>query len=267
MARALFPGDYDLGVQLRGGWRFLRYQLAFTNGEPVGEKSLPGRDFNAAKDLVGRLAAVGQAGPVQFDVGLSGLGGTGLHAGTPATKDVLAWRDDNEDGQIQEVEIHVVGGMPATPSANFTRFALGCDAQVSVEIPRVGALTVNGELMWASNLDRGMFVADPVALGRNQRELGWAVGLVLEMPLGFAAGARYDRYNPDSDAHDQQGAALVPIDSSISTWAFVASWRYESIGRLVVEYDHNENALGRDVNGAPTTLASDALTIRAEVGF
>lgn len=267
VARALFPGDYDLGLQLRGGWRFLRWQLGFTNGEPVGERSLPGRDFNAAKDFVGRLAATAGAGPFRFDVGVSGLQGAGLHPGSPATKDVLVWRDDNEDGQAQEVELHVVGGAPATPSEAFSRFALGFDAELSVDLPGVGALTLTGELAWASNLDRGIYPADPVAQGRDTRELGFGVSLAQALPLGFALGVRYDRYDPDADARDPQGAALVPVDRSVSTWAFVAAWRYEPLGRLVVEYDLNRNALGRDVSGRPTPLASDALTVRAEVGF
>src|SRR5262249_53567211 len=111
------------------------------------------------------------------------------------------------------------------------------------------------------------FVADPVALGRDLRELGFGVSVIQELPEGFVAGVRYDRYNPDADAHDQQGASLVPVDSSLSTWAFVGAWRYQNILRLIAEVDLNKNALGRAASGAPTTLASSALTLRAEIGF
>jgi len=37
--RALFPGEYDLGARLAGGWRFVRYALAVQNGEPIGPKT------------------------------------------------------------------------------------------------------------------------------------------------------------------------------------------------------------------------------------
>jgi hypothetical protein len=42
--------------------------------------------------------------------------------------------------------------------------------------------------------------------------------------------------------------------------------RYDD-ARLAIEYDINRNALGRDANGAPTNLKSDALTVRAQVRF
>src|SRR5207253_1095991 len=67
--RALFPGEYDLGVRLSGGWRFLRYAVAAMNGDPIGEKAFPGRDPNESKDLVGRLGVDLRMGSL---VGLAG---------------------------------------------------------------------------------------------------------------------------------------------------------------------------------------------------
>jgi hypothetical protein len=37
--------------------------------------------------------------------------------------------------------------------------------------------------------------------------------------------------------------------------------------RLTAEYARRDNSLGRDVSGAPTTLADDSFTLRAAVGF
>lgn len=268
VAQALFPGSFDLGVELSGAWRFVRYQLAVMNGEPVGERALPPRDPNAAKDFVGRVAAVAKpAPPVTVEAGASGLWGTGFHPGSPATKDTLAWRDANEDGQVQTTELQVVGGLPATPSADFNRFALGADLSVGVEVPVLGPLEVRGELVWAKDLDRGLFVADPVAAGRPFRELGWAVALTQQLPLGFGVGARCDVYAPDADAADQQGARRVPVDSSLTTWSAMATWRWEHVARLIVQYAHQTNALGRGLGGAPATLGSDRLAVRAEVAF
>ena len=38
-------------------------------------------------------------------------------------------------------------------------------------------------------------------------------------------------------------------------------------GRLLFEYDHNTNNLGRTAGGLPTPLADDAWTVRGEVVF
>ena len=187
VARALFPGDYDLGVKLRGGWRFLRYELAAMNGEPIGEAALPGRDPNAAKDFVGRIAAVGEiAHVVAFEVGFSGLAGTGFHPGSWATKDTVVWRDANEDGLVQPSELQVIAGAPATASQNYRRFALGMDARVGFSVPELGHFELAGEIAWASNLDRGLFMADPIAVGRDARE---AAGR-LASPRSCRSGSR-----------------------------------------------------------------------------
>ena len=106
--RGLFPGEYDAGARLQGGWRFVRYAVAVMNGEPLGEGSFPGRDPNHQKDVVGRLGVdTGQIGPVTLIAGVSGLGGKGFHPGTAATKPVIIWQDRNEDGQFQANEVQV----------------------------------------------------------------------------------------------------------------------------------------------------------------
>ena len=46
--RALFPGEFDAGARLSGGWQFVRYAVAVQNGEPVGERTWHSRDPNAA---------------------------------------------------------------------------------------------------------------------------------------------------------------------------------------------------------------------------
>jgi hypothetical protein len=35
----LFPGEYDAGARLMGGWRFMRYVFAVMDGEPIGERT------------------------------------------------------------------------------------------------------------------------------------------------------------------------------------------------------------------------------------
>ena len=59
---------------------------------------------------------------------------------------------------------------------------------------------------------------------------------------------------------------LVPASFSFSTLALVAALGSPN-ARLQLEYDHNDNHQGRDLEGNPTTLKSDTVTLRGQVGF
>jgi hypothetical protein len=267
MSNELVPQSYDLGLRVVGGYRFVNYALAIVNGDPVGESTFPGRDPNKSKDLVFRLGGSTEIVPgLRFDAGFSGLTGRGFHKGNPPSKDQLVWRDQNEDGVVQQTELQVLTGSPATPSEGFQRFAIGADARVHLTIPVLGELTLRAELVRAKNLARGTFPADPVAASRDLREHGWYVSATQEITRWALVGVRYDTFDPDADSREQRPFALVPKDSSLSTWAFMATARWKK-ARLIAEYDHRTNSLGRDVSGAPTTLADDSFTLRAAVGF
>jgi len=249
VSRALFPGTFDLGARAQIYWRFFRAQLAAMNGNPLGDASFPARDPNAAKDFVGRLGMDSTiAAKVHVSAGVSSLRGTGFHPGTSATKDVLVWRDQNEDGIVQLSEIQVIPGRAATPSQDFSRFAVGADSRVA-------------------NLDRALRPADPVASGRDLREFGWVVGAGQEFTSWVAVGVRYDLYNPDVDAYRQTPTVLVPKDVSFHTWTFTVSFGGFARNRLMLEYQHNRNALGVAADGSPTTLAADTLTLRGQMVF
>lgn len=268
MERAMFPGEFDLGIKLQGGWRFLRYQLGAMNGDPLGEKAFPGRDPNQSKDVVGRLGIetailrrLGVAAGFSVDYG------QGFHSGAPATKDSLVWRDTNEDGVVQLNEIGVVPGMTATPSMNFDRYAIGGDLLFTVQLPVVGELTLYGEMVYATNLDRGLQVSDPVAAGRDLRQFGWYAAVTEELTPYGMIGLRYDTYNPDRDSNQRTAGTPVPLDSSYSTLSVAGAVRYPGYARLSFEYEHNTNPLGRLTNGAPTTLADDLFMLRGQVQF
>lgn len=268
VSRALFPGTFDLGARTQISWRFLRAQFAVMNGNPLGDASFPSRDPNAAKDFVGRLGLdLTMASKVHVSFGVSSLKGTGFHPGTPATKDVLVWRDQNEDGIVQSSEIQVIPGRAATPSQNFSRFAMGADSQIGARLPRLGNFALFGEVVWASNLDRALWPADPVASGRDLREFGWVVGACQEFTRRAAFGVRYDFYNPDVDAYRQMPTILVPKDVSFRAWTFTLSWGGFAHDRLILEYQHNHNALAVAADGSPTTLSADTLTLRGQMVF
>ncbi len=268
MSNGLFPQSFDLGLRVLGGFRALRYAFALMNGEPLGERTFPGRDPNESKDLVFRLGgASALTEAFQLEGGVSGVTGRGFHRGAPASVDVLRWRDTNGDGAVDALqELTITPGSPATPSSSFKRFAVGADLRARLRLPVLGELAVRAEIVRGSNLDRGLFVSDPVAATRDVRQLGYYVGMSQELTRWALVSVRYDRYAPDADAREQEPFAVVPRDSAITTWSFALAGRFGP-GRLVAQYDKRENKLGRDVAGRPATLADDAFTVRAEVRF
>jgi hypothetical protein len=268
LARALFPGEYDLGVKVSGGWRWLRYQLAAMNGNPSGDKQFALRDPNQSKDIVGRLGVETAIGArVTLAAGISALWGTGFHQGSPSTKDMLIWRDLNGDGQVDPTELSGVLGMAGLPSQNFERWAAGGDLRLLVRLPRVGELALYGEITWASNLDRALYVADPVEAGRDLRELGWYLAVTQQLTKWAAIGLRYDRYDPDADRTQKIAASIVPRDLTLSTLSLTAAFMYAPYLRITFEWDHNQNALANLPSGAPATLGADQVTFRAQVLF
>ncbi|MFO0644564.1 MAG: hypothetical protein U0183_35420 [Polyangiaceae bacterium] len=266
-ANELVPQSYDLGVRIMGGFGHVSYAFAVVNGSPIGNRTFPGQDPDTSKDLVFRVGGTGSFfGALRLSAGVSGLTGRGFHAGSPPTKDAVQWRDENGDGIVDVPELRVLPGAPGSPSEGFRRFALGADVNATLTLPGLGDLTARGELVRAKNLGRGTLVADPVAAGRDLRELGAAVSLTQEItPLGLV-GVRFDTYDPDTDADEALPFVRVPRDTSLSTWAFLALIRWKK-ARFVVEYDHRKNPFGRSPAGTSTTLPDDSLTFRAVVGF
>jgi hypothetical protein len=251
-----------------GGYRIARWSFAVMNGDPVGERTFPGRDPNKSKDLVFRVgAASALLDGIKIEGGISGLTGQGFHKGIPATSDQIQWVDTNNDRMVNAIgEITVVPGAPAIPSQNFKRFAVGADLRASITMPFLGDLDLRAEIVRSSNLDRGFLPSDPVVNTRDQRQTGYYFGASQEITKWALVGVRYDRYDPDADAREQEPFALVPRDASVGNWSFVACGRL-GVTRLIAEYDKRSNTQGRDANGRPATLADDSFTLRAEVRF
>jgi hypothetical protein len=270
--RAFFPGEYDLGARLAGGWRFVRYALAVQNGEPIGENTFPLRDPNQAKDITGRLGIVSEVSDkVSVQGGFSALTGKGFHKGTPPTKPTLTWQDLNENGQYNAGELIVSPGTSGQPSQNFSRYAVGADALATVRYLKDFSTTIYAEFARATNLDRWFLVADPYGpLGRDLREWGYYVAAVQNLGRHFRLGLRYDHYNPDLDSTDRQAAVTVPSSQDISTVSAAVALvgRTAALsGRLVAEYDWVADHEGRNASGLPTDLKNNAFTLRAEVTF
>jgi hypothetical protein len=265
---AFFPGQGDVGLRLAGSWRFVRYALALTNGEPISEStSRPYRgDPNSAKDLIARVGVdTAPSSRVRVAGGVSYLSGKAFHAGTSATKNGTVWVDGNEDGIIQASELVPVIGASATPSQNFRHWAVGADLRVTVTTP-LGLTRLGGEVIVGSNMDRGLFVADPIANGNlDVRQLGFYASIVQDLWTWGLVGFRFDLYNPNADLRDARAGQLLPANQTITTLSPIVGVRVGERARVVVQYDRILDNLTRDQLGVPTDLKNDQLTARLQV--
>ena len=271
---AFFPGPVDIGLRLRGGVGPLRYDFALMNGSPLDDRAGAdaGIDPTSAPDYAGRLGFEVHPSRLSIAGGASFLYGTGFHAGHPATKNHVVWQDLNENGRIDSGELVSVPGQAATPSFTFKRWAVGADLQIGL-LTKAGWSSLFAEASMGSNLDRGLFVSDPIATGADLRQLQAYVAYVQDF-FGWAiAGARYDFYDPDVDLLDNRRGVLVPRDGAIHTLSPLAGVLLPDRlapgfrGRLVIQYDAIWDALGRDPRGVPADARNDQLTIRLQGEF
>ncbi len=267
MEHAFFPGEYDLGIRLKGAWRFLRYAVALMNGEPVGETTYPGIDPNSEKDVVGRLGILTTPAPkLTVQAGISFLSGTGFHPGTSVTKSVLYWQNLTFSGQYQNGQTGAFPGLAATPSQNFNRYALGGDLLLAYDEKPGWTTTAYGEVITATNLDRGYQPADPIAAGHDLREFGYYVAVTQLLFTYAEVGARFAYYNPNQDSTFNSIGQPVPSNASDTTWSLTAA-AVSKYARFIVEVDLNQNNLGVSPTGTPTNLASNTFIMRGEVKF
>jgi hypothetical protein len=268
--RAFFPGDRDGGTVAKGGYGALRWSVAAMNGAPQKDAQWKGRDPTSSYEFIARIggdvALPHEWGRPRFTAGVSALSGEGLHPGIPPTKDQLTWVDENMDGIVQPTEIQVIPGSPGEASQTFKRRAIGVDAKVRWCLQWAGAGEAFFEGAIATNLDRGVYYADPITTSRDLRELGFMIGAAQHLTRNGLVGIRYDRYDADRDANAQLGTQLVGTHRVFSTWAFLVAADHGS-ARLLFEYDHTQNPLGRADNGMPATISDDRAVVRAQVLF
>src|SRR5260221_2559861 len=275
-SRALWPGEPDVGARLSGGISFARYAFAVTNGEPLDERSGFGlQDPNGNKDVTGRLGAEVKASDA-FVVsgGVSYNRGKGFHPGTDATKSTIAWTDANGDGKIDSSELSGSAATEAFPSATFARWAVGGDLQIQLRTA-LGWSMLYGEVISASNLDRSLFIADPIGNspvtgdpvqnGSSLRELGYYIAFTQEITPYGVIGFRYDSYDPNADATDSRGGKLVPKSQTIRTLSPLVGLALPDRARLVFQYDNIRDLLARDSRGVPTDFKNNQWTLPLQV--
>ena len=60
---------------------------------------------------------------------------------------------------------------------------------------------------------------------------------------------------------------VVPVDAHYATWTATAAWRWTELDRIVVEYQHLTNPLGRTAAGVPTTLGGETVVVRGQLAW
>ena len=267
-SRALFPSEPDLGVRLSGGIGFVRYALAVTNGEPLDERSGFGlQDPNRSKDFTARVGAETKLTPrVVLAGGVSFNRGRGYHATTDATKNTLSWRDANENGAVDSGEIMGQPGTQATPAKSFGRWAMGVDLELLLRT-RLGWSMLYAEAFAASNLDRGLLIADPTVSGSDVREYGYFIALTQEITRYAVVGFRFDYYDPNSDFLDKRGGKQLPTSQRVRTYAPFVAVVLPGHARLGFQWEIVDDYLARDVRGVPTDLANNQWTLRLQGMF
>ncbi len=202
--------------------------------------------------------------PLRLAGGVSLLTGKGFHPGTDATKPGTVWRDLNENGAIDLGEVMGLPGAAATPSRNFRHWAVGADLRASLRT-RLGLTRLLAEGTIASNMDRGLFVADPVASGIDVREFGFNVAVAQDITARAVVGLRLDVYNPNADSTDSRAGQLLPSSQVVTTLSPLIGVRIGDRTRLTLQYDRTFDKLARDASGVPTDLKNDQVTARLQV--
>lgn len=264
-SQGFFPSEPDVGARLAGQLGFFDYAVAVVNGEPKGARTgFPLRDPNAAKDVLGRLgvhAHVSEA--VEAAGGVSVLDGKGFFSGTDNTKSTVSWIDSNENGSVQQSELGSSPGGTGLPSKNFKHWAVGADARVGME-SSFGRTQLSAEVVIASNLDRGVFIADPVSAHFDIREFGINATITQDVLRHGIVGFRYDYYDPQGDVFGLRNGELIPVSEAVTTYSPLVGLRLPAKSRLVVQYDIIRDHMAIDKVGVPVDRKNNTLTIRLQ---
>jgi hypothetical protein len=267
-SRAFFPIEPDLGVRIGGAVGWFRYSFAVINGEPLGNGNKYGwRDPNGAKDWVAHVGAVAQpAKDAEIGFGVSFYNGTGFTPGRDATKNSVVWKDPNENGAIDNTsELAGQPGVAATQSRTFERWMVGADLQIRLKT-KLGFTRLFGEAYVASDMDRGLYVADPnTAAGIHTRELGYYAAILQDVGHWGMIGFRTELYDPNADYLEKQAGSIVPIKQIIRVHSAMVGWTVDERTRLVFQYDIIRDKFGRGPTGLPIDLKNDTWTLRLQV--
>jgi hypothetical protein len=267
-SRSFFPIEPDLGLRVSGALGWFRYAFAVINGEPLGSGNKFGwRDPNGKKDWVVRVGGVAEPTKnSEIAFGASFYNGTGFTPGSDTTKNGVVWKDLNENGIIDNTnELVAQPGVAGKPAQSFDRWMVGADLQVKFR-SRVGWTRIYGEAYVASDMDRGLFVADPnSAQGIKTREVGYYAAILQDVGPHAVIGFRTELYDPNADYLEKQSGRLQPTKQAIRIWSPMVAIMLDPKSRLIFQYDAVRDHLGRNEAALPRDLKNDTWTLRLQV--
>ncbi len=250
---SFWPSEPDVGARLSGQIAFLTYHVAIINGEPLGERTgFPLQDPERIQGHHGpyrrERAGVRRDPRVRRRVGAERLRvplGNRQHQGHPGLATI-----STRTGHSDSTELQAIEGQTGQISQNFFHWAIGADAQLRVET-KLGMTQLYGEVVAASNMDRALYIADPVLAHLDTRELGYYVGVVQQVTPYGVVGLRYDYYDPNSDILTSQGGKILPFKADIKTWSPLVGLVLPHRAKLLFEYDFIRDHLALDAVGVP----------------
>lgn len=270
--QTLFPGERELGAQVsfapqRGGLSFLRADLALVNGS--GPTST---EFDNFKDIIARVGTVfplEEAG-AEIDFGVSGYFG----AVRRTTKQLYAMGElpTGLKGWVADKDTVSLG-------AGIDRQYFGADLQVYYDLPVLGGTILRGEYVGGKQPGGAATSVSNASLptgGLYQREFsGWYVYLVQNVGQSFQVLAKYDVYDPNTDADAGtfvQGSGLTVADLKYSTLGLGILYHWDENIKFVLynEFVRNEKV----PSNSPSSLApyrddvrDDVFTFRIQYRF
>lgn len=272
VTRAFLPGRFDLGLALWGHYKALSVVVALQNGEPIGVGNFAYLDPNKSKDITARAQLAQDVFPwLHLQGGVSWLWGKGFSPGSAPTKDRFEWLDIDGNGIVAKSELLPIPGAAGRASESFERWAVGADFRAYTTILWKQRTSFLAEGAFGQNMDRAIAIADPVLLGRDQRSFGYYVGLTQEIGPWVEVGTRYEHYEPNADRLELFDGINVIARRKFRAVNLGAALRYRfnrsTKARLLVEYEFQDNALGRTSTGRPAKLNNNTFRTRVEVVF
>ena len=233
---------------------------------PLDEPVYGGRAPTAPRDVVGRLGVDVRSERVRLTAGISALGGSGFHAGSPQGVDTLGVRNTSETGTLTPDDLALIQGRAAVRSQNFARFAAGADVAVDARLAANVSLYAWLEGAFGQNMDRGLFFTDPVVTGYDLRGLGLVAGATATLFSRALVGLRVDWYNPNVDGTTSVAGRIVVAPRDVFTVSALAGVQVPGTAtRLVAQYDVVRDHLALGTDGLPTDFANNRFTLRLQV--
>jgi len=172
MIQKFFPGERDRGLKVQGRYMFLRFQAALVNGNGIQDPI-----FKSGKDSNGWLDVVGRVG-VDFQAIAGGV--SGYYGGS----DVYNPKSTTANPDTDPLNLK-----------RYKRYRLGADMQGSLDVPKLGALSLRGEIVYSHDKNQAYngIAADAC---QDRIGLGWSVILAQNLGKYLGVVGRVDSYDP-----------------------------------------------------------------------